>query len=275
MKIKYPLVFALFITITALLSGCAKSNSELAAENADLKARIQKLEQQLQASGGHAASPASPGAESASTQDLRSQLAEAQKQAEAAADQLKSLTSEVENQKAQIVSLTRQLSAAEQARDEAEKALKLYRDNATSAIKQFQALRSTLGGKTVIAAGYRQNYLATQTAVTRLADALPESAVRRHIMAVLAMFTQVNDICETADQQMQARTRQAKANYDKFLEFGGLGPNDYVIQIGKDKILAPAEQENAATASKRDQQVVALEKDLDLGIKDLQALVNG
>jgi hypothetical protein len=59
------------------------------------------------------------------------------------------------------------------------------------------------------------------------------------------------------------------------LDFGGLGPNGSLIQLGKDKILAPAEQDNAATAFKRDQQVVALEKDLDLGLKNLQALVNG
>jgi len=45
--------------------------------------------------------------------------------------------------------------------------------------------------------------------------------------------------------------------------------------MGKTKILAPAEQENAATASRRDQQMVSFEKDIDLGIKNLQDLVSG
>ena len=111
--------------------------------------------------------------------------------------------------------------------------------------------------------------------MTGLAEALPESAVRRQMMAVLAVFTRMNDICETTDQQMAARTREAKAKYDKFVEFDGLGPNRYVIELGKEKILAPAEQANAAAAAERDQQVTALEKDLDLGIKNLRTLANG
>jgi hypothetical protein len=45
--------------------------------------------------------------------------------------------------------------------------------------------------------------------------------------------------------------------------------------MGKEKILAPAEQDNAAMASVRDQKMVSFEKDLDLGIKNLQDLVSG
>ena len=74
---------------------------------------------------------------------------------------------------------------------------------------------------------------------------------------------------------MQERSRAAKADYDKFVDFGGLGPNDYVVNMGKTRILAPAEQKNAVTASARDRQMVSFEKDIDLGIKNLQDLVNG
>jgi len=275
MKTKNLLGFALFITITVLLSGCGKTNTNLASENADLKARLQKLESQLQASKSPIASQGAQGSEQASPQDFKSQLDEAQKKAEAAADELKSVSSQVETQKAKIDQLMSDLSNAQQAREKAEQALKLYQDKAASAIKEFKALRSTLDDKTAKLDGYHQNYLATQTAVIKLVDALPESQVRRAILGVLATLTRVNDTWETAALQMQERSRAAKADYDKFVDFGGLGPNDYVVNMGKTRILAPAEQKNAATASARDRQMVSFEKDIDQGIKNLQDLVNG
>ena len=272
MKTKNLLGFALFITLTVLLSGCGKTDTKLASENAALKARVQKLESQLQASNSQTTSPASP---PASSPDLTSQLDEAQKKADAAETELTSLSSQVETQKAKIDGLTSDLSAAQQAREKAEKALKLYQDKAASAIKEFNTLRSTLGGNAANLDGYHQNYLATQTAVTKLTAALPESKVRREIMGVLATFTQLNDTWESATLQMQQRTKAAKADYDKFVAFGGLGPNDVVVQMAKDKILAPAEQANAATAAARDEQMISSEKDIDLAIKNLQALVSG
>ena len=145
----------------------------------------------------------------------------------------------------------------------------------TSSIKEFKTLRSTLDDKTVNPDAYHQNYLATQMAVTKLVDALPESKVRREILGVLATFAHVNETWEAAARQMQERTRAAQADYDKFVSANGLGPNDYLINMGKDKILAPAERENAATASARDQQMVSSEKDIDLAIKALQDLVGG
>ena len=72
-------------------------------------------------------------------------------------------------------------------------ALKLYQDKAASAIKEFKALRNTLDDKTAKLDGYHQNYLATQTAVIKLVDALPESKVRRAILGVLATFTHVDE----------------------------------------------------------------------------------
>ena len=272
MKTKNLLGFVLFITITALLSGCGKTNPNLESENAALKARLQKLESQLQASNNQTTPPAS---QPATSPDLTSQLDEAQKKAATAADDLKSLSSQIEAQKAKIDQLTSELAAAQQAREKAEKALQLYRDKAASAIKEFKTLRSTLDGKTANLDGYHQNYLATQAAVTKLVAALPESKVRRQILGVLATFTQMNDAWETAAIQMQERTKAAQADYDKFVDFGGVGPNDYVIKMGKDKILAPAEQANSATASSRDQQMASFETNIDLGIKNLQALVNG
>jgi chromosome segregation ATPase len=268
-------LFALLIAITVLLSGCGKTNTKLESENADLKARLQKLESQLQASKSQTASEASQGSQPASIQDLKSQLDEAQKKAEAAANELQSVSSQVETQKEKIDQLMRELSDSQQAREKAEKALELYRDKAASAIKEFNALRSTLDDKTVKLDSYHQNYLATQTAVTKLVDALPESKVRRAILGVLATLTRVDDTWETAALQMQERTKEAQAGYDKFVAADGLGPNDYLINMGKRRILAPAEKENAATASRRDQQMVSFEKDIDLGIKNLQALVTG
>jgi chromosome segregation ATPase len=272
MKTKNLLCFALFITITALLSGCGKTNPNLESENAALRARVQKLESQLQASNSGAAAPASA---QGSAQALQSQLDEAQKKADAAADDLKALSSQVDTQKQKIGELTQQLAAAQQAREKAEQALQLFQDKAASAIREFKALRSTLGDQAASLDGYHQNYLATQTAVTKLAAALPESAVRRQIVGVLATFTHLNDTWESADQQMQERTRVAQAQYDKFVNFGGLGPNRYVIEMGKEKILAPAAQENAATASNRDQQMASAVKDIDLAMKNLQGLVSG
>jgi len=272
MKTKNLLGFALFMTITFLLSGCGKPDANLVSENADLKARLQKLESQLQASSGQTAPQAS---QPAPADDLKSQLDEAQKKADAAANQLQSVSSQVETQKQQIDDLTRQLAEAQQAREKAEKALQLYQDKAASAIKDFKTLRGTLGDKTPNLDAYHQNYLATQTAVTKLVAALPESKVRREIVGVLATFTRVDDTWETAARQMQARTAAAQAEYDKWVDFGGLGPNDVVVEMGKDKILAPAEQENAATASTRDQQMVSAEADIDLAVKNLQGLVAG
>jgi hypothetical protein len=59
------------------------------------------------------------------------------------------------------------------------------------------------------------------------------------------------------------------------VDFGGMGANAYVIKMGKEKILAPAAEDNAAMASVRDERIVALEKDLDLGLKNLQDLLGG
>jgi len=275
MKTKNLVCFALFMTIAVLLSGCGKTDTNLASENAGLKARIQKLEQQLQASNSPTAPQATPASPSASTQDLQSQLDEAQKKAEAAANELQSASSQVETQKQQINNLTRQLSDAQQAREKAEKALQLYQDKTASAIKQFQALRSTLDDKSANLDGYHQNYLATQTTVTKLVAALPESKVRREILGVLATFTQANDTWETAARQIQARTQAAQADYNRFVNVGEFGTNDYLINMGKTRILAPVEQENAATASSRDQQMVASVKDIDLAIKNLQDLAGG
>ena len=201
-------------------------------------------------------------------------LDEAQKKADAAADELKSLTAQVDAQKAKIDDLTSQLTAAQQARDKAEKALQLYRDRTASAMRQFQTLRQTLNDKAALAGAFHQNYLATQSSVSKVLSTLPESKIRRQIASVLASFTQVDGACQTAAQQIQARSAQAKADYDKLMDFGGLGPNPTTIQMGKDKILAPAEQDNAATAARRDQQVLMLEKNLDQGLKNLQALAN-
>ena len=267
-------LFALFITVTVLLSGCGKPDTKLASENADLKARLQKVEQQLKASQSQTAA-ASQGSQSASIQDLQNQLDEAQKKAAADANELKSANSLVETQQVNIDDLMRELSNCQQATEKAGKALELYQDKAASAIKEFKALRSTLGDQTAKLDGYHQNFLATQTAVIKLLDALPESKVRRQLVTVLGMFTYIDNIWVTADWQMQARTQDAQAQYDKFVNFGGLGPNDIVIKMGKDAILAPAAQKNAVTASGRDQAIVSTEKDLDVGLKNLQDLVNG
>ena len=280
MKTRYFLVFALFITVTVLVSGCGKTDKNLASENADLKARVQQLEQQLTESSNQVASAGAPASQPASTRDTKSLLDEAQKRVEAAAHELKSLNdqleaqnNQLEAQKQKIDELTRELSSAQQAREKAEQSLHPYQQ-AAAALMQLQALRCTLPDNTLKFDGYQQSYAATQSAVKELADALPESGVRQAILDVLATFKRINDICETAAAQMEARTKTARANYDKFVDFGGLGPNDYVIEMGQDKILAPAEKDNAATAALRDQQVASLRKDLDLGLKDLQALVS-
>lgn len=266
MKTKH--LFALFITLAVLLSGCGK---KLESENAALKARVQKLEQQLQAANSQMASPGAP---PASTGDLKSQLEEAQKKAEADATELQVLSGQVETQKATIDKLQRNLIVA-QDRDKAVKDLELYQDKATSALNEFKALRSTLGGQTVKADSYHQNYLAMQKSVTGLAGELPESKVRRAILNVLDGFTYIDNTCETATLQIQERTRQAQAEYNKFVNFGGLGPNDIVVKMGQDRILAPAEKENAAAAANRDQQVVLMAKDVDQAMKILQDMVNG
>jgi len=265
-------LFALFITLAVLLSGCGKANPKLESENAALKARVQKLEQQLKAANSQVASPV---AQPAPNQDLKSQLEEAQKKAEADANQLQSLSSLVETQKVNIDDLMRELSNCEQATEKAQKDLQLYRDKATSALKEFKALRSTLGDQTVKADGYRQHYLAMQKSVTGTVGVLPESKVRRAILNVLDGFTYIDKTCEASDRQMQERTQRAQADYNQLVNFGGLGPNDVVIKMGKDTILAPAERENAAAAANRDQQIAAIEPNLDQGIKNLQALVNG
>jgi outer membrane murein-binding lipoprotein Lpp len=281
MKTKCFLVFGLFITVAVLVSGCGKTDKNLASENADLKARVQQLEQQLNESSNQVASAGAQASQPASTRDAKNLLDEAQKEAEAAATALKSLSSQVETQKQKIDELARELADAQQAREKAEQALQLFQDKATHpdmaipALMQLQALRCALPDNTLKFDGYQQNYAATQSAVKKLVDALPESGVRQAILDVLAVFTRINDICQTAAAKMEARTKTARANYDKFVDFGGMGPNDYVIAMGHDKILAPAEKDNAATAALRDQQVVSLRKDLDLGLKNLQALMSG
>ncbi|HYA79056.1 MAG TPA: hypothetical protein VED19_00940 [Candidatus Nitrosopolaris sp.] len=281
MKTRYFLAFALFITVMVLVPGCRKTNKNLASENADLKARVQQLEQQLKESNNQVASPGAPGSQSAPTRDAKSLLDEAQKRVEAAANELKSLNDQRETQKQKIDELTHELANAQQAREKAEQALQRYQDKAThpdeaiSALMQLQALRCALPDNTLTFDGYQQNYAATQSAVRKLIDALPESGVRRAILGVLATFKRINDLCETAALQMEARTKTARANYDQFVDFGGLGPNDYVIAMGQDKILAPAEKDNAATAAQRDQQIASLRKELDLGLKNLQALMSG
>ena len=272
MKTKILPYFALCVAITVLSSGCQKTDSGLASENADLKARVQQLEEQLHASQGQAASVQS---QAASAGDLQSQLAEAQKKADTATDELKSLSSQTDGLKQKIDELTRQLTEAQQARQRAEQALLLFQDKASSALKQFQALRSTLGSSTAGIDRYHQNYLATQSAVNSSLAALPDSRIRRQIAGVLAQFTQIDNIWQTADRQMQARTREAQAAYDKFVDLGGLGPVDRLVELGQAQILAPVKKENVATAANRDRQMAASEKNLDLAIQNLQALVKG
>ena len=270
MKTRTLLGLALFITVTAFLTGCGKTDANLQSENADLKARVQQLEQQLQASRNQTEAPAP-----ASSQDLQGQLADAQKKADAATDQVKSLLSQVDSLKQKVDDLTRELNNAQTARQNAENALRLYKDKASSALRQFEALQTTLTGQTPNLDAYHQNYLAMQTSVTGCLAALPESAVRRQIASVLGRFTRIDNIWDSANQQTQARSTEARARYDKFIQFGGLGPNRYVLEIGKDKILAPAEQANAATVSNRNQQIVSSAKDLGAEIGRLQALLNG
>jgi hypothetical protein len=268
----------LFITMTVLLAGCGKADPKLVSENADLKARLQKLELQLKESGSRVAaqpSPASQGSQQASIQDLSSQLDEVQKKAAESANELQSLRSQIDAQKAEIDQLKRDLAGAQQAREKAEKALQLYLDKAAAALKEFKALRSTLGDQAVNLDAYQQNYLATQKSVTSLAGALPESRVRREILGVLALFSRVNQTCVAADQLMQERLAIAQADYDKFVYADGLGPHDHLKKIGQARILAPVEKENAAMASVRDEKIVASVKDIDLGIKKLQDLVGG
>ena len=282
MKTNNLLGFALFITMTVLLSGCGKPDTNLASENADLKARLQKLEQQLQASKNQIASQVSqPAPPPATNQALSSQLDEAQKKAEVAVNELTSVSSQVEAQKAKIDQLMRDLAASQQAREKAEKALQLYQEKAATAIKEFKTLRNTmevtntLGGTNAMLDGYHQSYLAMQKAVTSAIGVLPESKVRREALGVLALFTHINETWETAAGVIQDRTKEAQADYDKFVYAGGLGPTDYLVKMGKERILAPAEEENAATAARRDLQMVSSVKDIDLGIKNLQDLVNG
>jgi predicted nucleic acid-binding Zn-ribbon protein len=275
MKTSTLLGFVFFISITALLSGCAKTDSSLESENADLKARVQQLEQQLQAAHSQSTAPAAPQSESASTQALQGQMDEAQKRADAATDQSKTLSSQVDELKQKVVELTRQLSEAQQARQNAEKALQLYQDKAGAALKQFQALRDTLGGGTAQVDSYHQHYLATESAVANLVAALPESTVRRQIVGVMAQFMHLDNVWETTDRQMQTRTREAQATYDRFVDLGGYGPVDRLVELGQERILAPVKQENAVTASNRDRQLVPAEKDLDQGISQLQTLLNG
>ncbi len=272
MKTTSLLSFALLITITALVSGCQKTDANLQSENAGLKARVQQLEQQLQASKGETAA-AAPSL--AAAQGVQSQLAAAQKKAESAADELKSLSGQVDGLKQKIDQLTQQLNDAQQARQKAEQALQLYQDKAGAALKQFQALRSALGGQTARLDGYHQNYLATQSAVNTSLAALPESRIRRQIAAVLARFTQIDSLWETADRQMQARTQEARTRYNTFVDLGGLGPVDRLVELGHTYILAPVKQENAATAANRDQQIASQTRNLDQGIQNLQALLNG
>lgn len=271
MKTRTLLGLALCIIVTAFLSGCGKTDANLQSENADLKARVQQLEQQLQASSGKAAAPSA----SASNQDLQGQLAEAQKKADAADDELKSLQGQVDSLKQKVDDLTRQLTASQQARQNAENALQLYKDKASSALRQFQALQKSLGGQPPEFDAYHQKYIAAQAIINSSLTALPESTVRRQIASVRAQFVRLDNIWETANQQIQARTAEAQAQYDKFIQFGGLGPNRYVLQIGKDKILGPAEQANAAAISSRNQQMVSSAKDVGEGIEKLQALLNG
>jgi chromosome segregation ATPase len=272
MKTKNLFYFALCAVLTVLSSGCQKTDSSLASENADLKARVQQLEQQLHASQGQAASAQS---QAASAGDMQSQLAEAQRKADSSTGQLKSLSSQVDTLKQQIEVLTRQLTEAQQAKENAQKALQLYQDKAGAALKQFQALRGTLNGSTANLNGYHQGYLATQSAVNNSLAALPESRIRRQIVAVLTQFAQVDNIWQTAERQMQARTQEAQTAYNQFVDLGGLGPVDRLVELGQEKILAPVKQENAATAANRDRQMAASEKNLDLAIQNLQAMMNG
>jgi hypothetical protein len=289
MKTKHLLGFTLFITTALLLTGCGKAKSNLESENASLKAHVQKLEQQLKESNTRIASQGSaqPGLAPATNLDLTSQLDEAQKKAEAAANDLAAISSQVEAQKAAIDKLTRELTEAQQARQRAEKALLLYQEKAATAVKEFKTLRSTLGGTNTMGgtntlggtnamlSGYHQKYLAMQKTVTNAVGVLPDAKVRREILGVLALFTRIDETWETADRAIQARASEAKADYDKFVDFGGIGPNDTVVKMGTEKILMPAAEENAATAARRDLQMVSSVKDVDLGIKNLQDLLSG
>lgn len=272
MKTKNLLSFALFITLTAFLSGCQKTDANLQSENADLKSRVQQLEKQLQAAKGETAVAASS---SAAAGDLQGQLAQAQQQAETAMAESKSLSSQLSALKQKVDELTRELAGTQQARLKAEQDLQLYKDKAATALKQFLALRGTLGGSTAGLDTYHQKYLTTQSAVNSSLAALPESQIRRQIAAVLTQFTQLDNTWQTADRQIQARSLAAQTEYNKLMDFGGLGPNRYTVEMGKDKILAPAAKENAATALSRNQQMLSQAKNLDPGIQTLQGLLNG
>jgi len=274
MKTKYRLAFVSFITLTVLVSSCKKADTNLASENAQLKARVQQLEQQLKEAGTVVPPPAAPESSQASVLALKSQLDEAQKKAESTADNLKANNAQLATQQQKIDDLTGQLSAAQQAADKAEKDSQLCRDK-SAALMQLQTLRSTLADEMPGLERFPQNYAAAQPGVTKLAAGITDSKVRSAVASVWAVFTRINDTCKAATAQMDERSRIAQANYDKFVDFGGMGPNDYVIAMGKEKILEPAKTDNLATAAMRDEQVISLKKDLDVALKNLEALVNG
>jgi len=274
MKTKYRLVFVSFITLTVLVSSCKKTDTNLASENAQLKARVQQLEEQLKEAGTAVPPQATPESSQASVLAMKSQLDEAQKKAESTANDLKANNAQLATQQQKIDDLTGQLSAAQQAADKAEKDLQLSHDK-SAALMQLQALRSTLADEMSGLNRFLQSYAAAQPGVTKLAARITDSKVQGAVASVWAVFTRINDTCKTAAAQMDERTKIAQANYDKFVDFGGMGPNDYVIAMGKEKILGPAKEDNAATAATRDEQVISLKKDLDLALKNLEALVNG
>lgn len=258
---KKQFVWSLLI-IPLLLTGCG--NAKLETENAELKTRLENLERQLQDSNKQI------GSQQTQINYLQGELDGAKKTADKSETDLKSASVQIEKQKESVNKLTRDLSDCQKDKEKNEKQLEIYHGKAASAVGELKALRSSLDEQTIKLDSYNQNYLNTKMQVTRLVEGLPESGVKRNIVATLLVFKGIENTWEDANKEIEERTKHAQHDYDTYGQ-----PSNVRALKERVNILREALNANFVSASNRDQKIASYKGDIDKILNNLESLING
>ncbi len=199
MKIKSFFRYALLGLCSLVLVGC---NSELKHENETLKREqdalkkdASSLQQQLQEMRAEIATSKS------ATDRLKDELDQSKESLLKLKEELSSARIRLDMQNINVEKLTKDLMESQKAKEKAEKSLELYRDKASAACRELKSLRGSFDESTIQFDDFNRNYIATKMEVTKLIDVLPESEIRRRIVAILQTFSGMKTAWEDSQEE--------------------------------------------------------------------------
>lgn len=136
--------------------------------------------------------------------------------------QLREIRTEVVADKSALENVTKELSETKKAKEKAEKALEIYRDKASSAYRELKSLRGIFDESSVKLDEFSRSYLSAKMEITKLVDVVPESQMKRQIISVLQLFSDIKTIWEKSNQDMEDRQDQGNRELRYWIEVDSL-----------------------------------------------------